>query len=206
MAEDYKSSKTRHVMNLITARSESNPFLPASTTVKHKKEEKEASVEDRLRDYTASKRGQPAVRKQKNPNIKNPSLHLPEAEQAEVTEDVIEEIYEEETAPIEPVAPATPAKKKVTLHGGEKITIDINRIILADMLDNALTRFNTCHCDKCKEAITEQVMKIVPVKIVTITEGEEKTTIEKYHEYTKKDISSAIVKVVMGNKRQPFHD
>ncbi len=200
MAEDYKSSKTRHVMNLITARSESNPFLPVSASTRHKKEEKEASVEDRLQAYTASKRGKPAVRKQKNPNIKNPSLHLPETEESPVTEEFIEDIYEEVPAPKK-----SPEKKKVKLAEGEKVTIDINRIILSDMLDDALTRFNTCHCDKCKEAITERVLKIVPVKIVTITQGEEKATIDKYCEYTKKEISSAIVKVVMANKRQPFH-
>ena len=200
MAEDYKSSKTRHVLNLITARSESNPFLPATGSTRHKKEEKEASVEDRLHAYTASKRGKPAVKKQKNPNIKNPSLHLPEAEEAPATEEFIEDVYEEVPAPKK--AP----EKKVRLNKAEKVTIDINRIILADMLDDALTRFNTCHCDKCKEAIAEQVLKIVPVKIVTIAEGEERTTIEKYHEHTKKEISSAIVKVVMANKRQPFHD
>lgn len=202
MAEDYKSSKTRHVMNLITARSESNPFLPASTSTRHKKEEKEASVEDRLQAYTASKRGKPAVKKQKNPNIKNPSLHLPEAEEAEVIEnEFVEDIYEEAPAP-----KRSAEKKKEKLTEVEKVTIDINRIILADMLDEALTRFNTCHCDKCKDAITDQVLKIVPVKIVTIPQGEEKATIEKYCEYTKKEISSAIVKVVMANKRQPFHD
>lgn len=199
MAEDYKSSKTRHVMNLITARSESNPFLPASTSTRHKKEEKEASVEDRLQAYTASKRGKPAVKKQKNPNIKNPSLHLPETEEAEVIEnEFVEDIYEEAPAPKR-------SAEKEKLTEVEKVTIDINRIILADMLDEALTRFNTCHCDKCKNAITEQVLKIVPVKIVTIPQGEEKATIDKYCEYTKKEISSAIVKVVMANKRQPFH-
>ena len=202
MAEDYKSSKTRHVMNLITARSESNPFLPASVSPRHKKEEKEASVEDRLQAYTASKRGKPAVKKQKNPNIKNPSLHLPETEETEVIEnEFVEDIYEEAPAP-----KRSAEKKKEKLTEVEKVTIDINRIILADMLDEALTRFNTCHCDKCKNAITEQVLKIVPVKIVTIPQGEEKATIDKYCEYTKKEISSAIVKVVMANKRQPFHD
>ena len=202
MAEDYKSSKTRHVMNLITARSESNPFLPVSATARHKKEEKEATVEDRLQAYTASKRGKPAVKKQKNPNIKNPSLHLPQTEEPEVTEEeFVEDIYEEVPAPVN-----KPEKKKAKLAEVEKVTIDINRIILTDMLDDALTRFNTCHCDKCKDVITEQVLKIVPVKIVTITQGEEKATIDKYCEYTKKEISSAIVKVVMANKRQPFHD
>ena len=201
MAEDYKSSKTRHVMNLITARSESNPFLPASTSTRHKKEEKEATVEDRLQAYTASKRGKPAVKKQKNPNIKNPSLHLPETEEPEETEEFVEDVYEEVPAPKK-----TSEKKKIKLAEGEKVTIDINRIILGDMLEDALTRFNTCHCDKCKDAITEQVLKIVPVKIATIPQGEEKATIDKYCEYTKKEISSAIVKVVMANKRQPFHD
>ena len=200
MAEDYKSSKTRHVMNLITARSESNPFLPVSDTPRHKKENKEASVEDRLEAYTASKRGKPAVKKQKNPNIKNPSLHLPE-EEAKPSEEFVQDEYEKVVV--------TSEKKhidKKTQLSGEKVTIDINRIILADMLEDALSRFNTCHCDVCKQAVTEQVMKIVPVKIVTIRQGEEKATIEKYCEYTKKELSSAIVKVVMANKRQPFHD
>ena len=203
MAEDYKSSKTRHVMNLITARSESNPFLPASPTPKHKKEAKEASVEDRLEAYTASKRGKPAVKKQKSSKLKNPSLHLPETTETEETEEFIEDVYEELPAP---VTEKKPEKKKVKQTEVEKITIDVNRIILADMLDEALTRFNTCHCDRCKEIITDKVLKIVPVKIVTIQQGEEKATIEKYCEYTKKELSSAIVKVVMGNKRQPFHD
>lgn len=199
MAEDYKSSKTRHVMNLITARSESNPFLPASATPKHKKETREASVEDRLEAYTASKRGKPAVKKQKNPKLKNPSLHLPEEEPA-VAEGFVQDEYET----IQVVAEKQ-SVKKVQL-AGEKVTIDINHIILADMLEEALTRFNTCHCDRCKQAITDRVMKLVPVKIVTIQQGEEKATIEKYCEYTKKELSSAIVKVVMANKRQPFHD
>ncbi|MBQ2798924.1 MAG: hypothetical protein IJF09_06000 [Ruminiclostridium sp.] len=203
MAEDYKSSKTRHVMNLITARSESNPFLPASATPKHKKETKEASVEDRLEAYTASKRGKPAVKKSKSSKLKNPSLHLPETEEKEVTDEFIEDVYEELPAP---VTKKKPEKKKVKQAEVEKVTIDVNRIILADMLDEALTRFNTCHCDRCKEIITDKVLKIVPVKIVTIQQGEEKATIEKYCEYTKKELSSAIVKVVMANKRQPFHD
>ncbi|MBP3921644.1 MAG: hypothetical protein J6D27_01635 [Ruminiclostridium sp.] len=201
MAEDYKSSKTRHVMNLITARSESNPFLPASVAPRHKKEDKEASVEDRLEAYTASKRGKPAVKKQKNSKLKNPSLHLPETAEPELTEEFVEDIYEEVPAPRK-----IAEKKKSKQTEIEKVTIDVNRIILSDMLDEALTRFNTCHCDKCKDAITEQVLKIVPVKIVTIPQGEEKATIDKYCEYTKKEISSAIVKVVMANKRQPFHD
>ena len=203
MAEDYKSSKTRHVMNLITARSESNPFLPVSTGSRHKKENKEASVEDRLEAYTASKRGKPAVKKQKNPRLKNPSLHLPEVAESEVTEEFIEDTYEEISAP---VVEKKPEKNTIRQAEVEKITIDVNRIILADMLEEALTRFNTCHCDRCKQAITERVMKLVPVKIVTIRQGEEKETIEKYCEYTKKELSSAIVKVVMANKRQPFHD
>lgn len=202
MAEDYKSSKTRHVMNLITARSESNPFLPVSATPRHKKENKEASVEDRLEAYTASKRGKPAVKKQKNPNIKNPSLHLPETNETEAVEEFVEDVYEEVSAS---ASKKPPEKKKEKPAEVEKVTIDINRIILADMLDEALTRFNTCHCDKCKEIITDKVLKIVPVKIVTIRQGEEKATIDKYCEYTKKELSSAIVKVVMANKRQPFH-
>ena len=60
MAEEYKTSKTRQVMNLINAGpSGANPFLPADTADKEAKAEKRDEsdpVESKLRDYTESKR------------------------------------------------------------------------------------------------------------------------------------------------------
>ncbi len=63
--------------------------------------------------------------------------------------------------------------KSVTRHTGQ-ITIDINRIIIDEILDDALRRFNTCHCEKCKRIISEKVLDLVPVKIVTVTQDEER--------------------------------
>ena len=58
MAEEYKSSKTRQVMNLINAKpSGVNPFLPPAEQEREKKSLAESTVEDKLRYYTQSKRG-----------------------------------------------------------------------------------------------------------------------------------------------------
>ena len=58
MAEEYKSSKTRQVMNLINAKpSGVNPFLPPAEQEREKRSLAESTVEDKLRNYTQSKRG-----------------------------------------------------------------------------------------------------------------------------------------------------
>lgn len=56
MAEEYKSSKTRQVMNLINAKpSGVNPFLPPAEQEREKRSLAEGTVEDKLRNYTQSK-------------------------------------------------------------------------------------------------------------------------------------------------------
>ena len=58
VAEEYKSSKTRQVMNLINAKpSGVNPFLPPAEQEREKRSLAESTVEDKLRNYTQSKRG-----------------------------------------------------------------------------------------------------------------------------------------------------
>lgn len=189
MAEEYKSSKTRQVMNLINAKpSGVNPFLPPAEQEKEKKAKSESSVEDKLRTYTQSKRGTNAP-KQPAPVKHNPMLHIPDEEEQTVQNT-------QETAPAKPL----------TRHTGQQITIDINRIIIDEILDDALRRFNTCHCEKCKKIITEKVLEQVPVKIVTVTQDEEQSVVDSYCSYARKDIYSAIVKVVLANKRKPFHN
>lgn len=55
MAEEYKSSKTKQVMNLINAKpSGVNPFLPPAEQEKEKKARTETTVEDKLLTYTQS--------------------------------------------------------------------------------------------------------------------------------------------------------
>lgn len=62
MAEEYKSSKTRQVMNLINAKpSGVNPFLPPAEQEREKKSLAESTVEDKLRNYTQSKRAHPLL-------------------------------------------------------------------------------------------------------------------------------------------------
>ena len=56
MAEEYKSSKTRQVINLINSKpSGVNPFLPPAEQEREKKSLAESTVEDKLRTYTQSK-------------------------------------------------------------------------------------------------------------------------------------------------------
>lgn len=189
MAEDFKSSKTRQVMNLIHApSSEANPFLPGvSKSAGRKKNSGEPTVESKLWDYTAAKRGiSDRTAAKKTSSLRNPSLHIPEdADEKAVS--------------------AAPMKK--TKHSSkEKITIDINRIILDDMLEDVLERFNTCHCEKCRERIAEKVLDHVPVKIITVSPAEERSVIDSYCDHTRKEISSVLVKIIMQNKRRPFHD
>lgn len=183
MAEEYKSSKTKQVMDLINAKpSGVNPFLPPAEQEREKKVKTESSVEDKLRYYTQSKRGTTV---HKPTQIKhNPMLHIPGDEEQQLTDNV----------------------RKPARHTGQQITIDINRIIIDEILDDALTRFNTCHCEKCKKAITDKVLDKVPVKIVTVSQDEEQSVVDSYCSYAKKDIYSAIVKVVLANKRKPFHN
>ncbi|MGN0699126.1 MAG: hypothetical protein ACI4JV_10305 [Ruminiclostridium sp.] len=189
MAEEYKSSKTRQVMNLINAKpSGVNPFLPPAEQEKEKKAKSESSVEDKLRTYTQSKRGANAP-KQPTQVKHNPMLHIPDEE-----EQTMQNTQE--------TVPAKPLRR----HTGQQITIDINRIIIDEILDDALRRFNTCHCEKCKKIITEKVLEQVPVKIVTVTQDEEQSVVDSYCSYARKDIYSAIVKVVLANKRKPFHN
>ena len=58
MAEEYKSSKTKQVMDLINAKpSGVNPFLPPAEQEKEKKAKAESTIEDKLYTYTRSKRG-----------------------------------------------------------------------------------------------------------------------------------------------------
>lgn len=75
MAEEYKSSKTRQVMNLINAKpSGVNPFLPPAEQEREKRSLAESTVEDKLRNYTQSKRGTSAP---KSHTKHNPMLHIP---------------------------------------------------------------------------------------------------------------------------------
>lgn len=187
MAEEYKSSKTKQVMNLINAKpSGVNPFLPPAEQEKEKKAKAESTVEDKLYTYTQSKRGTTAP-KQPHNTKHNPMLHIPE-------EDAQDASHSRKTA----------VSRPVTRHTGQ-ITIDINRIIIDEILDDALRRFNTCHCEKCKRVISEKVLEQVPVKIVTVTPDEEQSVVDSYCNYARKDIYSAIVKTVLANKRRPFH-
>ncbi|MGN0610416.1 MAG: hypothetical protein ACI4JI_01410 [Ruminiclostridium sp.] len=185
MAEEYKSSKTRQVMNLINAGpSGANPFLPADAADKEArtgKRDDSDSVESKLRDYTESKRGFSSSKFSAKVK-RNPMLNIPEED----------EIAEE------------PQVKRSTLCT-EQVTIDVNRVIIDEILDDALRRFNTCHCEKCRNIITEKVLEQVPVKIVTVSPDEEKSVVDSYCSYARKDIYSAIVKTVLANKRRPFH-
>ena len=166
-------------MNLINAKpSGVNPFLPPAEQEREKRSLAESTVEDKLRNYTQSKRGTSAP---KSHTKHNPMLHIPEDDEPQQT------------------------VKSVTRHTGQ-ITIDINRIIIDEILDDALRRFNTCHCEKCKRIISEKVLDLVPVKIVTVTQDEERSVVDGYCSYARKDIYSAIVKVVLENKRRPFHN
>ena len=106
-------------MNLINAKpSGVNPFLPPAEQEREKKSLAESTVEDKLRNYTQSKRGTSAL---KSHTKHNPMLHIPKDDEPQQT------------------------VKSVTRHTGQ-ITIDINRIIIDEILDDALRRFNTCHC------------------------------------------------------------
>lgn len=187
MAEEYKSSKTKQVMDLINAKpSGVNPFLPPAEQEKEKKAKAESTIEDKLYSYTRSKRGATAPKPPHRPKH-NPMLHIPEA-----------------TADNASHSSETAVSRPVTRHTGQ-ITIDINRIIIDEILDDALCRFNTCHCEKCKRIISERVLEQVSVKIVTVTPDEEKSVIDSYCNYARKEIYSAIVKTVLENKRRPFH-
>lgn len=178
VAEEYKSSKTKQVMDLINAKpSGVNPFLPPAEQEKKRSSAAESSEEDKFRVYTQSKRGISAPKQPHKPKH-NPMLHIPD------------------DGPL-------PVQK--TRHTGQ-ITIDINRIIIDEILDDALRRFNTCHCEKCKKAITEKVLDKVPVKIVTVSQDEEQSVVDSYCRYARKDIYAMIVKVVLANKRKPFHN
>ena len=76
MAEEYKSSKTRQVMKLINAKpSGVNPFLPPAEQEREKRSLAESTVEDKLRNYTQSKRGTSAP---KSHTKHNPMLHIPD--------------------------------------------------------------------------------------------------------------------------------
>ncbi len=210
MAEEYKSSKTRQVMNLINApSSDTNPLLPGGARNKTKKKlPQEQTVEESLKSYTVSKRGgadKHAVKKPSGAAIHNPILHIPEEEQE--PEEAVSTHNMHQMRSVQPMQPMRPMRSVRSVQpADEKITIDINRIFLADMLDDALARFNTCHCDKCKEKITELVLESVPVKIITVSPADEKSVMDSYCEHTKKDLSSALVKIIVANKRKPFHD
>lgn len=187
MAEEYKSSKTKQVMDLINAKpSGVNPFLPPAEQEKEKKAKAESTVEDKLLTYTQSKRGISAPRQSHTPKH-NPMLHIPE-----------------EAADNASQSRETTVSRPVTRHTGQ-ITIDINRIIIDEILDDALRRFNTCHCEKCKRIISEKVLEQVPVKLVTVSQDEEQSVVDSYCNYARKEIYSAIVKTVLKNKRRPFH-
>ena len=83
MAEEYKSSKTRQVMNLINAKpSGVNPFLPPAEQEREKRSLAEGTVEDKLRNYTQSKRGTSAP---KSHTKHNPMLHIPEDDEPQQT-------------------------------------------------------------------------------------------------------------------------
>lgn len=196
MSEEYKSSKTRQVMNLINSpSSEISPFL-IGVPKEHgnKKKQEQPTVESSLHDYTASKRGKTDKHTAVQSVPRNPSLHIPdEADEAD-----------DHSNNAAPVREQQAKKRQHTAR--DRITIDINRIILDDMLDEVLERFNTCHCDKCKEKLSELVLEKVPVKILTVSPGEEKSVIDSYCEYTRKEISSELVKIIVQNKRRPFHD
>ena len=184
MSEEYKTSKTRQVMNLINAGpSGVNPFLPADAVEKGPKAEKRDEgdpVENKLRDYTKSKRGYSSRSSVKVKH--NPMLNLPEEEE-----------------------PVSEPKEKRSSRLTEQVTIDVNRVIIDEILDDLLRRFNTCHCEKCRSIITEKVLEQVPVKIVTVSPDEERSVVDSYCSYARKDIYSAIVKTVIANKRRPFH-
>ena len=133
MAEEYKSSKTRQVMNLINAGpSGANPFLPADAADKESrtgKRDESDSVESKLRDYTESKRGYSSRSSAKVKH--NPMLNLPEEDE-----------------------PAEEPQVKRSSLRTEQVTIDVNRVIIDEILDDALRRFNTCHCEINRLSIT----------------------------------------------------
>ncbi len=198
MAKEPKTNKTKHVLDLITSpRSEANPFLPSEIQedeVIKTAEPEDTTVEDKLRSYTAKKRGKVISSRKKYKTPQNPSLHIPKEDTAKTDE--TNEVH---------IMPVTVPHPAVNEKRDEIITIDVNRIIIAEMLDEALARFNTCRCDICKAAITEKVLEIVPVKIITAPESEKASVVAVHGEFARKEISSAIIKVVMSNKRKPFH-
>lgn len=70
MAEEYKSSKTKQVMNLINAKpSGVNPFLPPAEQEKEKKARTETTVEDKLLKYTQSNEALPRRNSRTRPGI-----------------------------------------------------------------------------------------------------------------------------------------
>lgn len=206
MASDSrKSVKTKQVMSLISSSSPSDvsPFLTGlpeeeKNSDQPKNKQQETTVEEKLKQYTDSKRGTvsstKSTKKKSNDIPKNPMLHIPEDE----PEDMNHKPSNAETAVHRQMS--NPVVKE-----DKSVTIDVNEIILEENLEKALKRFNTCGCETCRAKISELVLRAVPIKIVTVPESKINETLDKYRDYTTKEISNTIVKIIMQNKRKPFH-
>lgn len=184
MADEFKTNKTPQVMHLVTGSpTEINPFLQG--TAKHKSKDEQApdieeTIEDKLKNYTQQKRGKSPVKaKTKGKSdkaIQNPILKIP-AEQ-------------------EKQADAAP----------HKITLDVNRVILEEELPAALERFKCCDCDQCIAEITKRVLETTPTNFLRILDVDSEKTLANLRPDTSPIILKALVKVLMENKRKPFHN
>ncbi len=87
----------------------------------------------------------------------------------------------------------------------KKVTLDINRMVIGELLEDTLERFNTCHCEKCRSVAEKLLLGSVSVRIVTVS-GNGKRQTDEYFNCARKEIYSALVKLIIKNKRRPFHD
>ena len=87
----------------------------------------------------------------------------------------------------------------------DSLLLDINRMVIGELLEDTLERFNTCHCEKCRSVAEKLLLGSVSVRIVTVS-GNGKRQTDEYFNCARKEIYSALVKLIIKNKRRPFHD
>lgn len=190
MADEIKTNKTPQVMNLVLGEpSEINPFIKGTNNIKNakiKEKKKPETVEDNLRNYTNKKRGTKTVQKTKNKTetvIKNPILKIPHNEYEKFSSYAI-------------------INDKMQT---EKLSIDVNRVLISRIMPKILERFKCCYCDICREQLTLLALELLPVNFIHVYEDESEEALNSLQESLEKNIQKILVKVIIENKRKPFH-
>lgn len=93
--------------------------------------------------------------------------------------------------------------------GGERITINLTALIIEDNAVELLRRFNACDCAVCVEQLSRLASQRVPSRFTKAAKSVVMGSSQRLEELKaphKRQVITAMMRIVIANKKRSFHD